>query len=47
MARSQTNSSNLDYLCLEGLIDLEVAVLIVKMLKGDIIGSFVNYACRG
>lgn len=44
--RSQTNSSNRDYLCLEGPIDPEVVVLTVKTLRGDTIGSFVNYACH-
>jgi neutral ceramidase len=44
--RSQTPSSNADYLCLEGPIDPEVAVLAVASAEEKLIGAMVNYACH-
>lgn len=44
--RSQTWASRPDFLCIEGPVDPEVAVLAAREPSGKLLGCLVNYACH-
>jgi len=44
--KTQTPSTNKDFLCLEGPRDAEVAVIAVKSKDDKLLGAMINYACH-